>query len=216
MAFDLADIVDTADVGVGHLERTSHLVEKALEAIAILIHFARQKLERHRLPELEVVGAIDLTHAAAAEQPDNTISPIDNRARDETLRLGSRSRIHMRRTAVHPALGHRRRCDVERLSARWTVFTAIRRLEATLWAEHCNVMLTRPSRDVKGAHIMSGTAGNIGAECQPAGIRSGKTKGAAYEIKNLSVPGEAMEVHLRDHFEGEQGFGEFKCTRRAP
>jgi hypothetical protein len=41
----------------------------------------RQELERDRLVEREVVGAVDLAHAAAAEQRDEPIPTGDNSAR---------------------------------------------------------------------------------------------------------------------------------------
>ena len=44
---------------------------------------SRQELERHRLAELQVVGAVDLAHAAAAEQPADAIASRQHRARDE-------------------------------------------------------------------------------------------------------------------------------------
>src|SRR6185436_8034505 len=45
-----------------------------------------QELERHRLAELRVVGAIDLAHAAGAEDAGDAVTARDDRARRE-LRL---------------------------------------------------------------------------------------------------------------------------------
>ena len=42
-----------------------------------------QELERDRLAELQVVGAVDLAHAAAAEQADDAIAAAEDRARRE-------------------------------------------------------------------------------------------------------------------------------------
>ena len=150
LAIDLTDVVYAADVGVGHLERTAHFVEEALEPVAIPLHIPRQELESHRMPELEIVRAVDLAHPAAAEQPNHAIPTIDDRARNESGRPSGRTGAVTRRCDVRTAFGEYRSGDVESLPARWTVSTAIGRFGAALWAEHCKVMLTRPSRDVKG------------------------------------------------------------------
>ncbi|MDA2936778.1 hypothetical protein MYX75_00740 [Acidobacteria bacterium AH-259-A15] len=41
----------------------------------------RQELQRHGLAELEVVGAVDLAHPAAAEEPDHPVAPGQHGAR---------------------------------------------------------------------------------------------------------------------------------------
>ena len=53
---------------------TPDLVEEPLEPIRIAFDVARQELQRDRLAELQVVGAVDLAHAAAAEQADHAIA----------------------------------------------------------------------------------------------------------------------------------------------
>jgi hypothetical protein len=40
----------------------------------IALYLRRQELQCHRLPKLQVVSAVDLSHATAAEQADNAIS----------------------------------------------------------------------------------------------------------------------------------------------
>ncbi|HSC27700.1 MAG TPA: hypothetical protein VLD67_10520, partial [Vicinamibacterales bacterium] len=49
---------------------------------------AWQELQRHRLPQLEVVGAVHLAHAASAEQRDNTVALADGRSGQEAAVLG--------------------------------------------------------------------------------------------------------------------------------
>ena len=49
------------------------------QSCRILVDTRGQELQRHRLPELQIVGAKDLSHAAAAETADDSIP------RDEML-----------------------------------------------------------------------------------------------------------------------------------
>ncbi len=51
-----------------------HLGVEALEAARRPRRASGQELERDRLAELQVVGAVDLAHAAAAEQPDDAVA----------------------------------------------------------------------------------------------------------------------------------------------
>ena len=51
-----------------------------------------QELQRDRLAELEVVGAVDLAHAAAAEQADDPVALREHRAGQEVPRCRSRGR----------------------------------------------------------------------------------------------------------------------------
>ena len=68
VAFELADVVDAADVRMRHLPRHPHFGVELREARGIAIHGLGQELERDRLAELQVVGAVDLAHAALAER----------------------------------------------------------------------------------------------------------------------------------------------------
>ena len=49
----------------------------------VLVDVRRQKLERDRLPELQVVGAVDLAHAAAAEASNDAVASAEYGARLE-------------------------------------------------------------------------------------------------------------------------------------
>ena len=51
-----------------HLARDPHFVVELREADVVARHGVRQEFQRDRLAEAEIVGAIDLAHAAAAEQ----------------------------------------------------------------------------------------------------------------------------------------------------
>ena len=76
--FDLVDVVDAADVWMRHLARHPHFGVQLRQPRGILIDFRRQELERDRLPELEVVGAEDLAHAAAAEASDDAVAGAED------------------------------------------------------------------------------------------------------------------------------------------
>ena len=65
-AFDFADVVDAADVGMGHLPGDAHLGEKPLAPDGIVGKRFGQKLQGHRLAQLEIVGTINFAHASAA------------------------------------------------------------------------------------------------------------------------------------------------------
>ena len=64
---DLADVVDAADVRMRDPPRVAHLGEKRSMQAGSDASFSRQELQRDRLAELQVVGAVDLAHAAVAD-----------------------------------------------------------------------------------------------------------------------------------------------------
>ena len=63
--------------------RTS--LEQRLQAHGSLAQLLGQELERHRLAELEVVGAVDLAHAAHADALDHAVAAGEDVAGDEAL-----------------------------------------------------------------------------------------------------------------------------------
>ena len=83
---DLADVVDAADVGMRDLARHAHFGVELRQARGIAIDVRRQELQRDRLPELQIVGAIDLAHAAAAEAADDAVAAAEQRAGSESGR----------------------------------------------------------------------------------------------------------------------------------
>jgi hypothetical protein len=80
-ALVLAEIVETADVLVRHLARDAQLGVELREPIGIGADACGQKLQRDRLIERQVVGAIDLAHAAAPKKRDEPVPARDDRAR---------------------------------------------------------------------------------------------------------------------------------------
>ena len=80
MPVDLADVVDAADVRVRHFARHPHLGAEPLDPLGPFGDLVRQELERDLLLEHEIVGAIDLAHAAAPEQAGDAIATREQRA----------------------------------------------------------------------------------------------------------------------------------------
>ena len=70
-AVGVADVVGAADVAVGDGARDADLVVELREARRVVHQFIGKQLERDRLSELEILGAVDLAHAAAAERGDD-------------------------------------------------------------------------------------------------------------------------------------------------
>ena len=75
LAVDIAHVVHAANVGMGDPPRHPHLVAKAFEQGFVAGGFVGQKLHGDALSERQVVGAVNLTHAAFAEQRDDTVAP---------------------------------------------------------------------------------------------------------------------------------------------
>ena len=104
-AVDFVDVVDAADVRVRDLPRHADFGVELGQPRRILVDVRRQELERDRLAELQVVGAIDLAHAAAAQPLDDAVASAEERARLEAAVIdGARRR--------EPAGGRRRRASL--------------------------------------------------------------------------------------------------------
>ena len=81
----LSDVPHAADGRVRHLARGAHLGVEPLDAVAVGLEGGRQELERDRLLELEVVGAVDLAHPAAAQQAHDPVAIGEDRSRHEAI-----------------------------------------------------------------------------------------------------------------------------------
>ena len=79
-AVDLADVVHAADVLVRDLAREPHLGVELREPHRVGLERRRQELQRDRLPELEVVGAVDLAHPALALAIDDAVAAVEEGA----------------------------------------------------------------------------------------------------------------------------------------
>ena len=73
LSFRFADVVDATDVGMRHLPRRADLRVELRQTLRITAQPRRQELQRDGLAQPEIVGAIDLTHPAAPEQPDDAV-----------------------------------------------------------------------------------------------------------------------------------------------
>ena len=112
-AVGVAEVVEPADVLVRHLARDAQLVVELRQAAIVGRDAAGQELQRDRLIERQVVGAIHFAHAAASEQGDEPIAAGDDRAGREGARRKGRPgrRLHTRRAnrrVVVEAGGHDR------------------------------------------------------------------------------------------------------------
>ncbi len=82
-AVDFIDVVDAADVGMRDLARHPDFGVELRQARRILVDVRREELQRDRLTELQVVGAVDLAHAAATEAFDDPVASAEEGARLE-------------------------------------------------------------------------------------------------------------------------------------
>jgi hypothetical protein len=73
-AIGVADVVDAADVGMRHAAREPHLAGEPRRRVLAVAGVRGQQLERDRLIEPQVVGAIYLAHRAASEQADDAVA----------------------------------------------------------------------------------------------------------------------------------------------
>ena len=97
----LADVVDAAHVRVRDLPREPHFGVQLHQARGIAIHHLRQELQRDGLPELEIVGAIDLAHPAFPEASDDAVADVEDGA-------GRKAAVIDRVGARQPAAGRHR------------------------------------------------------------------------------------------------------------
>ena len=81
----LADVVDAADVAVRHLARDAHLGVELGEPLRVLGDGGRQELQRDVLPEAQILGAVDLADAAAADQAEDAVALGEQGARRQLV-----------------------------------------------------------------------------------------------------------------------------------
>src|SRR5208283_1434336 len=87
-AFALANVVDATDVGMRDLPRHAHFRIELIAPAGVLTMFGGEKLECDPLAEFEIVCAIDLAHATAAQQQHHAIAVRDHTAGSKSV--GSR------------------------------------------------------------------------------------------------------------------------------
>ena len=69
----------------GNLPRQAHFDEEALEQRGVRGEIPRQELQGHRLAELQIIRAVDLSHPAPPERADHPIAFREGRAGRERL-----------------------------------------------------------------------------------------------------------------------------------
>src|SRR5579863_54797 len=74
VALDIAHVVHAANIGVRNASRDPHFVLESLKQSLIARSFVGKELESHLLAEREIIGPIDLTHAALSEQGNNAVT----------------------------------------------------------------------------------------------------------------------------------------------
>jgi hypothetical protein len=62
------------------------------QARGIVVHFRWEELQRDRLTELQIVGAEDFAHAAAAESADDPVAAAEDRAGSEAAMIDAGAR----------------------------------------------------------------------------------------------------------------------------
>ena len=76
-------VVHAADVRVRHLPRHARLGVQLRQARGITVDRLRQELQGDLLAELQIIRAINLSHAALAEAADDPVPVVEQRARLE-------------------------------------------------------------------------------------------------------------------------------------
>ena len=111
------DVVNATDVLVTDLSRHAHFTMKAGERSAVAQELIGKKLEGDGLAQLEIFGAVDLTHSALAEQTDDSISLAQDSAGNETRVVDRVVRLSGRLTAVETPGGSVVGCHRARILA---------------------------------------------------------------------------------------------------
>src|SRR5690349_9024544 len=76
-ALPLGDVMDTTDIRMRDLPGGARLLAQTRDQAWIVV---AHELQGHRLAERQIVRAIDLAHAAAAEQADDPVARAEQRA----------------------------------------------------------------------------------------------------------------------------------------
>ena len=103
--FDFPDVVHATDIGMGHLAGQSDLVVQQFQPLRIVGQCLGQELQGHRLPQLQVISAVDLAHAPLSQQSDDPVTFVKYRAGDEAT-VGRGGQVERRQ--ARRGLGRRR------------------------------------------------------------------------------------------------------------
>ena len=97
---ELAEVFDRDDVAVADRRRRSRLLAEPLDGLAVRHDLGTQQLDREVLLDVDVIGGVDLAHAAFAELAHQSIAPIEHLA-DKRRGLHVRLRSVGRRWSIH-------------------------------------------------------------------------------------------------------------------
>jgi hypothetical protein len=87
VAVALADVVHATDVGVRDLPGEAHLLSESEDAVGVPGERSGKELDRDGVIELEIIRAIHLAHAPAAEESHDTVATDEQRTgREHTAR----------------------------------------------------------------------------------------------------------------------------------
>ena len=146
----LADVVDATDVRMRHLSRDADFFMETGEPHGVVRECGADELERHRLGEPEIVGTVDLAHAAAPEQRRNPVAVVENRAGLElpVIDRGRRSEPPLGRAERGARRLRRERCRVRRcgLGIGWVDPSGALRFSAALVIARRHALRERQSR----------------------------------------------------------------------
>ena len=81
LAIRFADVVHATNAGVRNLARNAHFAVEPVERYFVVRYGFGQKLQRYRLAQFEIIGAIDLAHAALSEDADDAVTLGQKHAR---------------------------------------------------------------------------------------------------------------------------------------
>jgi hypothetical protein len=88
LAVVLGDVEHVADMGVRDLPGDAHFLVEAGQAVGVVGQAFGQELEGHGLPQLQVVGTVDFSHTALAQQGHDAIASGEQLAREEAWLVG--------------------------------------------------------------------------------------------------------------------------------
>ena len=72
------EAVDLADVGMSDLARDADFLAEAFKAAGVIADGGGEELEGDGLAEFEIIGAVDLAHAALAEHGDDAVAILQH------------------------------------------------------------------------------------------------------------------------------------------
>ncbi|MEM9595057.1 MAG: hypothetical protein AAGD06_12360 [Acidobacteriota bacterium] len=85
----LTEVEDAADVGVGHQPGEGDLPLETVDGAGLLLQVGAHRLEGDPLPQLQILGLVDLPHAAAGQKAHDAIAAGEDVVGPEgRLRLG--------------------------------------------------------------------------------------------------------------------------------